>query len=69
MIYKLHEFIVIFRKFAAATRVVFGRGSVESGLSETLTGKNSELKDLFEVKWMRFKRKIRKHKEDDNTAT
>ena len=31
---ELHQFIEIFRKFAAATRVFFGRSSVESGMSK-----------------------------------
>ena len=37
---------------------------MESGLSDALIEKNSELKDLFEVKWVNMKRKLKKSKEE-----
>ena len=50
----------ICRKIAAATRRVFGRDSVEGGLSDALIEKNAELGDLFDVKWVKMKKKIAK---------
>ena len=45
---------------------MFGRDSVEPGLSKSLTERNSELRDLFEVKWVKMKKKIKKDEEDFN---
>ena len=53
------------KKFAAATRVVFGRDSVDVGLSSSLVEKNKELKDLFAVKWVKMKRKVKSNKNDE----
>ena len=53
------------KKFAAATRVVFGRDSVDVGLSSFLVEKNKELKDLFAVKWVKMKRKVKLNKMDE----
>ena len=52
------------KKFAAATRVVFGRDSVDVGLNSFLVEKNKELKDLFAVKWVKMKRKVKSNKND-----
>ena len=44
---------------AAATRVTFGRGSVEPGLEQFLTERNSSLKDIFDVKMIQARSKAK----------
>mgnify|MGYP001207716393 CR=1 FL=1 len=51
------------RKFCTASRVVFGRNSVQPKISSSLTERNQSLKHLFTVKTLAMKQKPKKVKE------
>ena len=58
----------LIRAIEKATRVVFGRKAVESGIRDSRVVLNHSLDDLFEGKMMSLKFKPKKKKSDDESS-
>ena len=60
---KYNDRTFIYRGVASALRVVHGRNSVESDIKARLIERNHQLDDLFEIKTLEMKVKIKNGKE------